>query len=245
MIDLTSYSWAVTLLLTAAACALCLKILVPALSVFAHMIVKRYFRHLVPASLEFRGEVGDYASEARVLAMGEGFEFVDVYRPFRGPWMGRRVDVWRAADRKTIALVSETPDESSPLNETIFFSALDDNRHLTTTDNEHAADPRGLRGLLARPGATFRELYRTHRARMASLREDPVVMGDADPVAAIEDLERHHVQKLVDAGLARYRNDRQTSWSYTLRGGYEVYYLARPKIVRVAPDGRRAGHAAE
>ena len=80
---------------------------------------------------------------------------------------------------------------------------------------------------------------------MKSLGEVPVTMGDADPVAAIEDLDRHHVQQLVDAGLARYRNERQTAWSYTLRGGYELYYLARPKIIRVAPRRGRATQAAE
>lgn len=245
MTDFTAYSWALTLLLAVAAGVLIARILAPALSVCATMFVKRYFKHLVPAKLERGDDIGEYASEARVLALGDGFEFVDVYRPFRGPWMGRHVDVWRAADRKTIALVSEVSDQSSPLNETLLFSVLEDDRHLTTTDNELATDPRGLRGLLARPDATFRELYRTHRARIQTLGLVPVVMGDADPVAAIEDLERQHVQQLVDAGLARYRNDRQTSWSYTLRGGYELYYLARPKIVRVAPGGRRAGQTAE
>jgi len=240
MIDLDSYTWLVAPVLILATLAIATRLLLPAFVVGINVGVKRYFRHLVPASREFGDDIGEYASEARVLAMATGFEFVDVYRPFRGPWIGRRVDVWRAADRKTIALISEGADDASLVNETILFSALEDNRHLTTTDNERAGDPRGLRGLLARPDATFRELYRTHRARMKALGATPVIMGDADPVAAIEDLDRHHVSQLVDAGLARYRNERQTSWSYTLRGGYELYYLARPKIVRVVPARRTA-----
>jgi hypothetical protein len=72
-------------------------------------------------------------------------------------------------------------------------------------------------------------------------------MGDVDPVSAIEDLERFYVQRLVEDGLARYRNQRRTAWSYTLRGGYEIYYLAKPKIIR-APRDRTdtpAGRAAE
>lgn len=157
--------------------------------------------------------------------------------------MGRRVEVWRAQDFKTIALVSESSSEFGASNETVLYSALENGKRLTTTDNVRAGDPRGWRGVLARPGATFRELHRTHLARIRSHGASSIPMGSADPLSAVEDMEREHVQKLVDAGLARYRNERQTSWSYTLRGGYELYYLARPKIVRVAP--KRAHHAVE
>jgi hypothetical protein len=243
MIDLDSYLWLARLIAAAAGILVLAKVVLPLASMGAHMLVRRYFRFLVPASHASRDEIGEYAAEARVLALAERFEFVDVYRPFRGPWLGRRVEIWRAEDFRTIALVSESPAEIPTLNETIFYSALDNGKRLTTTDNVRVSDPRGLRGVLARPGATFRELYRTHLARMRSHNAGSVVMGKSDPVAAIEDLDREHVQKLVDAGLARYRNDRQTAWSYTLRGGYEVYYLARPKIVRIAP--KRPGHAVE
>jgi hypothetical protein len=235
MVDLEAYSWVAALTAVVAALLLLAKVFLPIISVGAHALVRRYFRFLVPAAGSYRSEIGEYAAEARVLALAERFEFVDIYRPFRGPWLGRRVEVWRAQDFKTIALVSESSSEIRSLNETIFYSALDNGGRLTTTDNERAGDPRGLRGILARPGATFRELYRTHLARIRSHGSDPVTMGGSDPVSAIEDMEREHVRKLVNAGLARYRNERQTSWSYTLRGGYELYYLARPKIVRVAP----------
>ncbi len=243
MIDLSTYTWAVASLAAIAIIFFFVKVVLPVASVGAHMVVRRYFRFLVPAGRTYRQEVGEYAAEARVLALAERFEFVDVYRPFRGPWLGRRVEIWRAEDFRTIALVSESPTEVPTLNETVLYSALENGKRLTTTDNERVGDPRGWRGVLARPDATFRELYRTHLARMRSLGAESVTMGDTDPVAAIEDLEREHVQKLVDAGLARYRNERQTSWSYTLRGGYEMYYLARPKIVRLAP--KRPGHAVE
>jgi hypothetical protein len=244
MTELESYLWLVTPLAAIAAAVLSFRMLLPIAALAALTLVKRYFRFLIPVPDAERAEAGEYLTEARALALGDGFEFVNTYRPFRGPRVHRLVDVWRADDLKTIALVSEG---AASRNETILVSALEDGRRLTTTDNSHAGDPRGFGGVLARPGATFRELCRTHRARVSAHQAEPVSMGGSDPVAVIEDLDRSLVQRLVESGLARYRNERQTSWSYTLRGGYEVYYLARPKIVRTAPDaaGKVSSRAAD
>lgn len=246
MAELTSNSWA-ALGFTAAALVLSVKIAALMLPVVSVALGKRYFRSLVPATNDDRDDIGEYAAEARVLAMGEKFEFVNTYVWFRGPMKGRIADVWRAEDFKTIAVVAEGRPTESAYGRTRFVSVTGDGDRLTTTDNVLVGDPRGFEGAVAWPGMTFRELHYMHKQRIAAANSEPVTIGDIDPVSAIEDLERQHVQQLVSAGLARYRNKTQTAWSYTLRGGYEIHSLANSNRFdsALANLATRADHAAE
>lgn len=217
-------------LLALATCGLALR---PALALSALARTPRYFRHLVGVSRRGRHEVTEYQEEARPIALALGYEFVDTYRAYRGSGRHLRMDLWRARDADTLAMVGVSRVLWWDYSRTVLVSVLDDGTRVTTTDNFDEGDPRGAKGETVHPGAGYRELHARHWERIRASAAQPEPIGFANPLSVIEDLERQRVQVLVDAGMARFRGETQHAWSYTWRGAFEVYYLARPRQVRM------------
>ncbi len=142
------------------------------------------------------------------------------------------MDLWRAADRETLALVSSERTRWRTRHCTVFVSVLESGARIATSDNFNEGDPLGLKGELIRRGLNFRDLYALHRRRVLRSGHAPETIGHSNPLSVIEDLERARVQDLTGAGLARYRDEAQISWSYTPRGACDIYYRARPRQVR-------------
>lgn len=205
----------------------------PALALAALARTPRFFRHLVGVSRRGRHEVTEYQEETRPIALALGYEFVDTYRAYRGSGRHLRLDLWRGRDNDTLAMVGVSRVLWWDYSRTVLVSVLEDGTRLTTTDNFDEGDPRGVKGEAVHPSAGFRELHARHRERIRASAARPEPIGFANPLSVIEDLERQRVQALADAGIARFRGETQHAWSYTWRGAFEVYYLARPRQVRM------------
>ncbi len=201
----------------------------------------RFFRHLVAVSRNRRDDVTAYHEVSRPIALALGYEFVDTFRAYRGSGRHLRLDLWRGRERDTLAMVGVSKFLWWHYPRTMLVSVLADGTRVTTTDNFDEGDPRGVKGEAVRPGAGFRELHTRHRARIRTNAVQPETIGVANPLSVIEDMERQRVQALADAGIARFRGETENAWSYTWRGAFEVYYLARPRQVRMW----RAGLAAQ
>jgi len=201
---------------------------------------KRYIHYLIAASADDRADVDDYIDEARPIAFAARFQFINTFKPQRGPWRDVLVDVWSAEDHKTLAAVAAGRMMGVPLERTVFYSVLEDGTRLTTSDDFDEGDPAGSKGPLVRPDATFRELLQTHRDRLDRAATPAVEFGGADPLGALEDLERLHVQELVHAGFARFRDLTHNCWSYTFRGAWEICFRTHPAEVRAGRASERA-----
>lgn len=223
------------------ALAVCVLAVRPALALSALARTPRFFRHLVAVSRRGRHDVTEYQEATRPVAFALGYEFVDTYRAYRGSGRHLRLDLWRGRDSDTLAMVGVSRVLWWDYSRTALVSVLEDGTRLTTTDNFDEGDPRGVKGETVQPGAGFRELHARHRERIRASAAQPELIGFADPLSVIEDMERLRVQTLADAGIARFRGETQHAWSYTWRGAFEVYYLARPRQVR----RWRAGLAAQ
>jgi hypothetical protein len=221
------YSWLPVS--AAAALILCIKLAAFAGAVWGLLHSRRYFRHLAPVSSDGRYDVSAYIECARSVALGLGLEYVNTYRSYRHGGRQTHLDLWRARDSDVLVIVSSRRSWLVHHPRTAFISVLDDGSRVTTSDNGDDGDPRGLTGEVVRPGSSFRELHDLHRRRVRESGRPAERIGWADPLGVIEDLTRSHVQQLADAGLARYRGESQSAWSYSLRGVCEIMYRARPR----------------
>ncbi len=229
---LVPYSWLLLPVAAVSGCILVGQIVHVASTLHGLAADRRYFRHLVAMRDHAHDETNTYRDTTRVTALALGFDYVDAYRTYRRSRRHLRIDLWRAPDRSTLVLISSVRVLWRTRYRTAFVSVLDDGTRITTSDNFDEGDPLGLKGELIRRGLSFRELYIVHRRRIAQSRRDADVIGRTNPLSVIEDLERSRVHQLADAGLARYRDEVQISWSYTLRGACDVYYRARPRQLR-------------
>ncbi len=202
----------------------------------ALLLEKRFIRFLSPASAEERSLISDYMEEVRPLAMAKGFRFINTYKPDKGPWRNILVDLWLSEDRRVLALVGTGYVIGAEYSRTAFYSILDNGTRMTTADNFDEGDPLGVENSLIRPGLAFDELYSLHVKRLDAATEGAEFFSEADPMAVLEEAERRHVQRLVDQGLAKYRDLTENCWSYTFRGACEVYYRANPEQIREYKD---------
>jgi hypothetical protein len=193
---------------------------------------KRFIRYLAPADAEERAEVDDYIDEARPVALAEGFEFINTLKPQRGPWREMFMDLWSSDDRRIMGVVCAGRIFGVPFERTAFYSVLTNGTRLTTADGFDEGDPAGTKGTIVSPESSFRELLEVHRRRIVGGNRQPVAFGGSDPLGALEDLERSHVQHLVDGGFARYRDLTHNCWSYTLRGAWAICFRAHPAELR-------------
>jgi len=229
---LLPYSW---LLLPAAAGAACILVAELAWAATAlHRLAthRRHFRQLVEFNERDPGESSAYQDGIRPHAFALGFEFVRPYRAYSQSKRRLRAELWRAQDRETLAVLSSERIGWRRCHRTDFISVLENGERITTSDNFDEGDPLALKGELIRRELDFRDLYRLHRRRLGQSGHAAETLGQSDPLSVVVDLERARVQQLAAAGLSRYRDDAQISWSYTLRGACDVYYRARPRQVR-------------
>jgi hypothetical protein len=229
---LVLYSWLILPVAAVSGCILFGQIAHVASTLHGLAADRRYFRHLVAVRNRAHDDTSNNRDTTRMTALALGFDYVDAYRTYRRSRRHLRIDLWRAPDRSTLALTSSARALWGTRYRTAFVSVLDDGTRITTSDSFDEGDPLGLKGELIRHGLSFRELYIVHRKRIAQSRRDADVIGSTNPLSVIEDLDRSRVQQLADAGLARYRDEVQISWSYTLRGACDVYYRARPRQLR-------------
>lgn len=226
------FSWLILPAAAMSACALAWKIARIAATLRGLVRERRYFRHLIALQDRNHDEPSDYQDAARPVALALGFEYVDSYRAYHRSKRRLRLDLWRAADRETLALVSAERILWWTRHRTVFVSVLNDGARIATSDNFDEGDPLGLKGELIRRSLGFRDLYTLHCRRVQQGGRTAETIGQTNPLSVVEDLERSRVQQLAGAGLARYRGETQISWSYTLRGACDVYYRARPRQVR-------------
>ena len=115
---------------------------------------------------------------------------------------------------------------------TAFYSAAPDGKRLTTQDNFDEGDLMRLRGTEVFLDEELGPLYRRHQSRIEMLGREANTFIFEKVLAALEDLERVRVEKLVSRGWARYRNDDPNIWSYTFRGAAEVYFKERLRFMQ-------------
>lgn len=201
---------------------------------------KRFIRFLAPATADERSLISDYMEEARPLALARGFKFVNTYKPDRGPWRAVLLDLWLSEDARTAVIVGTGYMFGSEYKRTAFYSILSDGRRLVTSDNFDEGDPLQLIDNLIRPDLGFDGLYETHLGRLNKARQGVERFSGTDPMGTLEEAERRYVRRLVDAGLARFRDLTKNCWSYTFRGACDVYYKANPEQLAEFKAGEKA-----
>ena len=176
----------------------------------------------------------DYAKRANDLAEDEGYDYLGVACDNRGGLYQLRFDFWASPDRSVFAVVCGGKLARVPYKRTWLHSPLPGDRYLVTTDDTGSADISGAAELHIWPHSTFRGLLNKHVDRLEELTDEPLPFEVKDPLKAYIAIRARQADRLVERGLARYTDDEQTTWRYTLAGAVKFYVIG----VWLQPVGR-------
>lgn len=162
------------------------------------------------------------AREAEAL----GFSPLGIFQDRRGRLYRVRYEFWLSRERDVLAMVGAGALGAVPVQSTWLYTALADGRVAVSTDHQAAmepapGDPWEWKLLIhASPG----ELLARHRDRVQGMFAS-VAPFDAAPSRVLHQMQairRDRVAGFVDRGLARYRDEDRSAWSYSFLGSLRL-----------------------
>ncbi len=173
------------------------------------------------------------AEQANEEAEESGYRHGGICHDGKGRLYRVRYDFWIAPDQRTLAIVGSGTVARVPVNGISFYSCADNSRVLWTTNNKGEQDISGVTDPDAWPRLPFKRLLKKHQQRLAQTHSRPFPQGN--PMAGYFDIRRRQADKLVEEGCARYVDDSNSAWRYTLKGALKFYFIG----VWIRPLGRR------
>lgn len=185
-------------------------------------------------------ELGETARAANARAPNLGFEQKGLCHDGKGGLYRVRYDFWLSPDRRTFAVVGGGSIAKIPFDGIWLYSRIRDGRILETTNEIGSQDISGVVEQETWPKMKFAPLVEKHFGRLEEPRE-----GDAIPFedeAELKDyfaIRRARAEGLVGRGHARFLDDRESKWKYTLKGALAFYVISN--WVRPLQRGLRGG----
>jgi hypothetical protein len=171
-----------------------------------------------------------------------GFEFGGIYvRATKGA-AKFRVAVWRSPERDI--LVRVTIVKAGPLQQklTTLVSQVG-SRYLITADDFSEDDISGMLDYEVRLNAHFPELLKLHEDRLARADDTVVYFVAENMVEDLDSIQLERARHMIKLGYARFRDDEQSVWSYTVKGAMHLYFRSYFKqILRALPMFHRQWH---
>jgi hypothetical protein len=151
-----------------------------------------------------------------------GYEYGGLCHDGKGKLYRVRYDFWIDPDDLTIAVVGSGTIAKIPVNGVWLWSRLADGRILCTTNEIGEQDISGAVEQQTWPGFRLKALDEKHERRLT---DDVEPFPSDTPMAGYFDILRRKADTLVAKGYARYLDDEQTVWRYTLPGAVRFYFV--------------------
>jgi hypothetical protein len=133
-----------------------------------------------------------------------------------------RYDFWLSPDHFILVVIGGGSIAGIPVNGIWVYSRLTDGRILCTTNEIGEQDISGAEEQQTWPKYDLISLIEKHRKRLT----DSVEPFPAEsPLAGYFDIRRRKADALVAKGYARYIDDEQSIWKYTLKGAIVFYFI--------------------
>lgn len=159
----------------------------------------------------------DYGRRTNAAAQQLAYVHRGIFHDARGGIYKTRSDFWTSPDNVVLALVSCGTIAKLPNGRVSLYSQLDGGRYLQTTDMTGENDLSGLTDLQIWPQLSFAKLVERHFARLQHLGCSPAPFSDS-PMREVLTIRLRRTEKLVAQGDARFVDDDQTVWKFTLKG---------------------------
>ena len=125
-------------------------------------------------------------------------------------------------DRRVLVHCGEGTLAGMRAKQTWLYSRLSGGEILVTTDSFDEGDPSGLTRPKRIIDAELPELLRVHTDRFAGCDDAVIPFSSLDASKALESIARARAERLVNMGRAQWLDLNQTTWRYTLKGGFSI-----------------------
>jgi hypothetical protein len=166
--------------------------------------------------------ITDYAKAVNQEAGRRGFLTYGHFFDGKGKIYKLRYDFWLAPDKMVLAMVGGGTMAGIPLQATWMYTRLQDGRSIVTIDDPKAADsdPTGMTDQLILANADFAELLERHRQRIAAALPPAIPYSESDALADHRNSRSARADALVEMGLAKYLDDQNQWYKYTVKGAF-------------------------
>lgn len=171
---------------------------------------------------EYRQSIAAKFANATVEKIG--FRHLCTGHHKKGGMYRVRFDFWVSPDHLTFASVCCGSIANIPTEGAWLYSRTDDGRILVTTNEIGEQDISGIEEQQTWAETEMYELLEKHNQRLAGLAIEP--FSEESPIAGYFEIRRLKVDALIERGLARYTDEDQTAWRYTLRGSVMFAFTA-------------------
>jgi hypothetical protein len=170
------------------------------------------------------GKQSAYTRAMNDSARELGLQFCGWYGQDRGRLYRATATMWMSPDALTLIVVGGGTLARVPFKQTFLFSKPTEGPVLHTSDDVGEADISGVIDQVFLLHADLEELYALHQVRLADPDIELEPFDDGAALAEFEALRRWAAETLVHGGLARFLDDEQTRWRYTLKGSLMLYF---------------------
>lgn len=202
-----------------------------ALAFLSAYFEKRSVLGLVPAGAGAPSERSGAAAAFIAQAENQDFKHIGYFIEPSG-WKRDYVSLLLSSDELVLAIIVHGIGARFSLS-----SMLSNGPWLITMRSPGEADLSGLSIEAYRPGM-FSELLAFHHRRLAETQTAAITFDPQRVVLDMVEHQRARAQRLVADGLARWRNDEQSAWSYRLGGSLRIS-MRMFKDVRSATKAER------
>ena len=174
------------------------------------------------AGLPRASQVSDYVAMMSAGIHGAGFAYHGLLAHAKAPRIQILTTVWMSADQRMIVTSGSGYVLKSPSYSTRIYTPLKGGKWLVTTDDMGAGDP--SRHLIFKRviNVAFERLLEAHLQRLTQHGATVNAFAEANAVDALFALFEEYSRLMVKEGIARYRDQEKTKWSYTAKGGVLV-----------------------
>ena len=182
---------------------------------------------------------------AFVNTIGDGleshdFEFVETCQDAKGRAYQIKYEFWVSPDRTILTLVGGGAIIGIPMQSIWLYSRLADGHYLLTVSNQNGSelDPTGITKEVLVATTNLTEVLRRHQNRLAKSKSK-VLHYSSDPLKDHLEYRFRRYSSLVAKGNAKFLDDEETAWSYTIWGAvlFSLRGVTAGMRRKVWPDG--------
>lgn len=185
-------------------------------------------------------DLSETARAANARARNLGFEHSGLCHDAKGKLYRVRYDFWLSPDRLTFVVIGGGSIAKIPMDGTWLYSRTRDERILETTNEIGSQDISCVVEQKTWPKMKFAPLVEKHGGRLEDLTSDqPIPFEEGAGLADYFAIRRARAEALVERGYARFLDNRESKWKYTLKGALTFYFISN--WVRPFQRGSRGG----
>jgi hypothetical protein len=186
---------------------------------------KHPLKQLVAVDMDRLTEPSPYFLAVNESARQLGFHFAGACKQDRGSRTYQAyLCFWLSPDRTILAQIEGGKTLGIAIRRTRLLSCLADGGLLETTDEFGTKDLSGLTAKEMVVNARFEELYARHTTRLAEGSAGPKAFRTENALAVYETMQGLKASRMEELGLARFDKRTRSSWHYTAKGAWQLYF---------------------